>query len=66
MHGQGSKFRVTKCLSIAVKRHHNHGNSYKGNHLVGAGLQVQRLSLPSHHSGKHDSLHVDMVLEKEL
>ena len=35
------------CLSegfIAVKRHHDHSNSYKGKHLVGAGLQFQRLS----------------------
>jgi hypothetical protein len=25
---------------IVVKRHHNHGNSYKGKHLIGAGLTV--------------------------
>ena len=29
---------------IAVKRHHDHGNSYKGQHLIGTGLQVQRFS----------------------
>jgi hypothetical protein len=28
----------------AVKRHHDQGISYKGQHLIGAGLQVQRLS----------------------
>jgi hypothetical protein len=30
---------------IALKRCHNHSNSYKGRHLIGAGLQVQRFSL---------------------
>ena len=29
---------------IAVKRHHDHSNSYKGKHLIGAGLQFQRFS----------------------
>jgi hypothetical protein len=35
------------CLrvSIAVNGHHVQGNSYKGQHLIGAGLQVQRFSL---------------------
>jgi hypothetical protein len=36
---------VLARVSIAVKRHHNQGNSYKGKHLIGAGLQVQRLSI---------------------
>jgi hypothetical protein len=27
-----------------VKRHHDHGNSDKGKHLIGAGLQFQRFS----------------------
>jgi hypothetical protein len=32
----------------AVKRYHDWGNYYKGKHLIGAGLQVQRFSpLPS-------------------
>jgi hypothetical protein len=31
-------------VSIAVIRHHNHGNSYKGKHLTGVGLQFQRFS----------------------
>ena len=40
-----SMIRVAKCLSfIAVKRHHNHNNSYNGKHLIGAGLQSQRFS----------------------
>jgi hypothetical protein len=33
---------VSKLVSIAVKRHHDHSNSYKGKHLIGAGLQVRR------------------------
>ena len=35
----------TGCLlqcSIAGKRHHDHGNSYKGKHLIEACLQFQR------------------------
>ena len=31
-------------VSIAVKRHHDHGNSYKGKHFIGAGLWFQRFS----------------------
>jgi hypothetical protein len=35
------------CLSwsfIVVKKHHDQGSSHKGKHLIGAGLQFQRLS----------------------
>lgn len=38
------------CLSqrsIAVKRRHEHSNSYKGNHLIRAFLQFQRFSFLS-------------------
>ena len=31
-------------ISIAVKSNHNQGNSHKGHHLVGAGLQLQSFS----------------------
>jgi hypothetical protein len=31
-------------VSIAVKRHHEQGNSYKGLHLLVADLQVQRFT----------------------
>ena len=31
-------------VSTAVRRHRDHGNSYKEKHLVGAGLQFQRFS----------------------
>ena len=35
-------------VSIAVNRHHDQGNSYKEQNLLGAGLQVQRFNpLPS-------------------
>ena len=36
-----------RCLgvcSIAVKGHHDNGNSFKRKHLIGAGLQFQRFS----------------------
>ena len=35
-------------VSIAVKRHHDHGNSYKEKHLIVAGLQFRDL-VPCHH-----------------
>jgi hypothetical protein len=31
-------------VSIAVNRHHDHGNSYKGQYIIGAGLLVHRFS----------------------
>jgi hypothetical protein len=46
---------------IAVKRHHDQGNFYKGQYLVGAGLQFQRFSPSSswweawQHPGRHGS-----------
>jgi hypothetical protein len=44
---------------IAVKRYHDQGNSYKGQHLIGAGLQFQRFCPLSswqeawQHAGRH-------------
>ena len=38
------EFSVLVRVSIAVKRHHDQGNSYKGKHLIAASLQVQRFS----------------------
>jgi hypothetical protein len=29
---------------MTMKKHHDQGNSYKGKHLIGAGLQFQRFS----------------------
>ena len=48
-------------VSIAVKRYRDQGNSYKGKHLIGSGLQFQRFcSLSSwweiwQHAGRHDA-----------
>jgi hypothetical protein len=48
-HHDQNKLRRKGCLgvSISVKRHHSQSNSYKEKHLIGAGLQFQRLSLLS-------------------
>jgi hypothetical protein len=35
---------VLAKVSTAVKRHHDLSKSYKGKHLIGTGLQVQRFS----------------------
>jgi hypothetical protein len=43
-----------------VHRHHDQGNSYKGQHLIGAGLQVQRFSPLSSRLG-HGSMQAGMV-----
>ena len=51
-------------VSIAVKRHHGHGKSYKGKHLIGAGLQFRGLG--HYHHGGNESVQADMVLEKRL
>jgi hypothetical protein len=43
-----SGHRLRNCvldrISIAVKRHHDQGNSYNGQHLIRASLQIQRFS----------------------
>ena len=52
-------------VSIAVKRHHDHGNFYNGKHLTGAGLQLRGLG-HHRHGGKHGGIQADMVLEEEL
>ena len=64
-HVQG-QLMVHSCLRLcfAAKRHHDHGNSYKGKHFIGAGLQFQG-SVHYHRGGKHSSVQADMVLEKE-
>ena len=48
---------------IVVKRHHDHGHSYKGKCLIGACLQ--RFG-PFRHGGKHGSMQADVVLERKL
>jgi hypothetical protein len=49
---------------IAVKRHHDHGNSYKGKYLIGAGLQFQRFSLLL--LGEDSGMQADMMMKKKL
>jgi hypothetical protein len=48
---------------IAVKRHHDHGNSYKNKHVIGN--YSFRVLVHYHHGGKHGSMQADMVLEKK-
>jgi len=44
--------RVLVRISIAVKRHYNHNNSYKGKPLTDAGLHFRGLVQTSH-IGRH-------------
>jgi hypothetical protein len=63
-----SVFCLLVCLFvffIAVKRHHDHNNSYKGKHLIGAGLQF-RDSVHYHHGGKHGGTQAGRVLKRDL
>jgi len=43
-HKIGIEGSVLVTVSIAVKRHHDWGNSYEGKHLLRTGLQFQRFS----------------------
>ena len=58
---------VEDCLriSIAVKTHHDHSNSYKGEHLIWDSLQLQ-IFRPLLSGGKQGSMQADMVLERKL
>jgi hypothetical protein len=54
----GLQVRNKHCLSqafIAVKRHHDHSNSYKGKYFIEAALQFRGL-VHCHHGGKHGSM----------
>jgi hypothetical protein len=46
-----------------VNRHHDQGKSYKGQHIVGAGLQVQRFS-PLSSRRDHGSIQAGLVQEE--
>jgi hypothetical protein len=49
---------------VAVERHPNHNNSYKGKHLIGDGLEFRGLV---HCQGKkHYSMQGNMVQEEKL
>jgi len=45
-----------------MNRYHDHGKSYKGQHLTGADLQVQRFS-PLSSRWEHGGIQADMVQE---
>jgi len=55
------------CLrvSVVLKRPHDHDNSYKGEHLIMAGWQLQRLC-PLSSWWEARCTQADTVLEKEL
>jgi hypothetical protein len=46
-----------------MKRYHGQGNSYKGQHLIGAGLQVQKFN-PLSSRWKHDNIQAGMAKEE--
>ena len=48
-------------VSVAVKRHHDHSDSYKRKHLIEAGLQLRGLA-HYRHGKKHDSMKAEMML----
>jgi hypothetical protein len=48
---------------VAVKRHHDHGNSYKDNISLGQAYRF-RGSVHCHHDGKHGSVQAGMVQEE--
>jgi hypothetical protein len=53
------------CLSlgfIAVKKHHDYGNSYKRRYLIGAGIQFQKFSplSPWQPAGRHGAGSLDL------
>jgi hypothetical protein len=60
--GKGGNPMCLLRFSIAVNRHHNQGNSYKGQHLIGAGLQVLRFS-PLSSRWEHGSIKAGMLQE---
>ena len=71
--GRSSKDTVLVRVSIAVKRHHGHGNSYEGKNLIGMTYSFRGLVHYCHggkhhcyHGEKHSDMQADMVLEKEL
>ena len=47
-------------VSTAVKRHHDHSNSYKGKQFIGADLEFRGL-VHNSHGGKHGSIQADML-----
>ena len=50
---------------ITVKRHHGYDNSFKGKHLIRAGLQFRGV-VHYYHGGKQGDMQGDRVLERQL
>ena len=50
-------------ISIAVNRHHDQDSSYRGQHLIGADLWVQRFN-PLSSRWEHGSVQADLGLEE--
>lgn len=48
-----------------MKTYHDHGNSYKGKHLIGLAYSFKDL-VHYCHRRKHGGMEADMLLEKEL
>jgi hypothetical protein len=63
LHQTKNLYTVLVRVSSAGKRHHDYSNSYKGKHLIRAGLQFQRFS-PLSSCKKHGNMQEDLVLEK--
>ena len=57
-------FSILVKVSITVKRHYDHGNSYKGKHLLGFST-VSEIYFIIFMIG-HGDMQADMVLVKEL
>lgn len=55
---------VLVSVPIAMKSHHDHGNAYKREHLIGAALPFQRFG-PLLSCRKQGCMQVDMVLERQ-
>ena len=64
-HGCRRSEGVLVRVSIAVKRHHDQGNSHKGKHCIGAAYKVSG-SAHYHHGRKHRRIQVDMWLDKPV
>ena len=54
--------RLSQC-SIAMKRRHDHSNSYKVKHFLGARYSFRGL-VHYLHDGKHGSMQADMALDR--
>jgi hypothetical protein len=56
--------RVLVRVPVAVKKHHDHSNSYEGKHFIGGLTYSFRGSVYYHHGGRHSGTQADVVLER--